>query len=85
MQPRDVVTAVVIGCALIALGLTPGLFQALRDGVLNGILNFRNTLLSPIPIRLQRQPENEKPHRSPWLALIGLALMLLSFWGYLAK
>ncbi len=85
MQPSDVVTAVVIGCALIALGLTPGLFQGLTDGVLRALLNFRNTLSSPIPIGLPRQPEYKKPHRSPWLAGIGLGLILLSLFGYLTK
>ena len=45
MRPSDVVTGVLIGCALIALGLTPGLFQWLTDG----IQNFRNSLSSLVP------------------------------------
>jgi hypothetical protein len=85
MQPRDVVTAVIIGCALMALGLTPGLFQTLTDGVLNAVLNFRNTLLTPVPIRLPRQAEDQKRHRSSWLAAVGLGLILLSLFGYLTK
>ena len=85
MQPRDVVMAVVIGCALIALGLTPGLFQRLTDGVARALLNFHNSLLSPVPITLPRPAKDEKPHRSPWIAGIGLGLILLSLFGYLTK
>jgi hypothetical protein len=85
MQPRDVETGVLIGCVLIALGLTPGLFQGLTDVVSRELLNFRNTFSSPIPIRLPHQPEYEKPHRNPWLAAVGLGLILLSLFGYLTK
>ena len=85
MQPRDVETGVIIGCALIALGLTPGLFQRLTDGVLHGIQNFRNSVSSLVPITLPRQPEYEKPHRSPWVAGIGVGLIVLSLFGYLTK
>jgi hypothetical protein len=85
MQPSDVMTGVVIGCALIALGLTPGLFQGLTDGIARGLLNFRNTFSTPIPLGLPRQPEYQKPHRNPWLAGIGLGLILLSLFGYLTK
>jgi hypothetical protein len=84
MQPRDVETGVLIGCVLIALGLTPGLFQRLTDGVLHDIQNFRNSVSSLVPITLPRQPEYEKPHRSLWLAGIGLGLILLSLFGYLS-
>jgi hypothetical protein len=85
MQPHDVETGVLIGCALLALGLIPGLFQGLTDGVTRALLNFRNTLLSPIPIGPPRQAQYEKPHRSVWVAGIGLGLILLSLFGYLAK
>jgi hypothetical protein len=85
MQPADLETGLLIGCALIALGLTPGLFQELTDGIARELEIFRNSLSSPVPITPPRPAQNEKPHRSPWLAGIGLALMLLSLFGYLTK
>jgi len=85
MQPRDVETGVLIGCALIALGLTPGLFQGLTVGIAREIEIFRNSLSSPVPRRPPRPAEGEKPHRMPWLAGIGLGLILLSLFGYLTK
>jgi hypothetical protein len=85
MQPGDIETALLIGCALIALGLTPGLFQRLTDTVAREFLNFRNSLWSPVPITMPRTAQGEKPHRSPWIAAIGLGLILLSLYGYLTK
>lgn len=85
MQPSDVVMGVLIGCGLIALGLTPGLFQELTDGLARALLNFRNSFSSPIPIGPPRQAQYEKPHRSPWIAGIGLGLILLSLFGYFTK
>jgi len=85
MQPRDVETAVIIGCGLIALGLTPGLFQRLTDSVARAVLNFRSSLLSPVPITFPRHAQDEKARRSPWLAAIGLSLILLSLFGYLTR
>ena len=85
MQPRDLETGLLIGCVLIALGLTPGLFQGLTDVVARGLLNFRNSLSSPVPITPPRHAQDEKPHRSLWLAGIGLGLILLSLFGYLTQ
>jgi hypothetical protein len=82
MQPADLETGLLIGCVLIALGLTPGLFQRLTDGIARVILNFRNSLWSPVPIGLTRHAEDEKPHRSLWLAAVGLGLIVLSLVGY---
>ncbi len=85
MQPRDVETGVLIGCVLIALGLTPGLFQGLTDVVARELFNFRNSISSPVPITPPRHAQDEKPRRSPWLAAVGLGLILLSLFGYLTK
>jgi hypothetical protein len=85
MRPTDLETGLLIGCALIALGLTPGLFQGLTDGVTRALLIFRNSLSSPIPITPPRHAQDEKPHRSLWLAGIGLGLILLSLFGYLTR
>jgi hypothetical protein len=85
MQPHDVEMGVLIGCALIALGLTPGLFQRLTDGIARELQNFRNLVSSLVPITLPRPAQYEKPHRSPWVAGIGLGLILLSLFGYLTK
>ena len=85
MQPRDLETGLLIGCALIALGLTPGLFQGLTDGLTRALLNFRNSLSSPVPITPPRHAQDEKAHRSLWIAAIGLGLILLSLFGYLTQ
>jgi len=85
MQPRDLETGLLIGFALIALGLTPGLFQGLTEGITRALLQFRNSLWSPVPIGLPRHAQDEKPHRSLWIAAVGLGLILLSLFGYLTR
>ena len=85
MRPTDLETGLIMGCVLIALGLTPGLFRGLTNGIARGLLNFRNSLSSPVPITPPRHAPDEKAHRSIWIAAIGLGLILLSLFGYLTQ
>jgi hypothetical protein len=68
-----------IGGALIALGCVPGVFQRVQDG----IQNFRDSLLSPFPVRFAHQTDYDKLPRPFWLAGLGLALVLVSLIAYI--
>jgi hypothetical protein len=81
MQPRDLVTVLVIGCAFIALGFVPGVFQRLIDGV----QNFRDSLISPFPSGFHHQPDYDSLPRPLWLAGLGLALIIMSVLAYLVS
>jgi hypothetical protein len=74
---KEVTLGVVLGFALIALGLIPGLFQGLADGV----RNFSDALHS-FPSRWQRREEVRQP---AWLAVAGAALIALTVLAYTAN
>jgi hypothetical protein len=70
------------GMVLIALGVVPGLFQRLVDGVQDGVQNFANLLSSqfPGPSRL-----HEELPRPKWLAGLGAALIAATVLAYLSR
>jgi len=78
MPPEGVVSAIVVGSVLIALGLVPGLFHGLEDG----IRNFADTLRSPFPISRTNHTEYDKLPRPLWLSALGTALIALSLLAY---
>ena len=72
MDNGQSVIGIVCGALLIALGIVPGLFANLVEGLIEGTLNFRDQLIHgqplPRPPRVQvRQPK--------WLAIVGAALI----------
>ena len=40
MKPRELMIGILCGCVLLILGLVPGLFQGLVNGVRDSIHNF---------------------------------------------
>jgi len=78
MQFRQFGFVIIFGCLLIALGLVPGLFQGLQDA----IRNFSSSLSSPFPAVPAHRRDYEKLPRPLWLAVIGLALILISLLTY---
>ncbi|HEY2019383.1 MAG TPA: hypothetical protein VGH38_38005 [Bryobacteraceae bacterium] len=78
MHPRELVIALIAGGAAIAVGLIPGIFQGLMDG----IQNFGNRLSSPFPMRPFPQGRYREAGTQPWLAVIGAALIVMSVLGY---
>ncbi len=79
MKPDDVVVGVATGCALIAFGLVPGLFH----GLIEGVRNFSNSIVSPFAAGPAHGTEYEDVHGPVWLAGLGAALIALSVLGYI--
>ena len=77
MQVKELEIAIIVGTVLIVLSVVPGLSQSLQDG----IRNFSASLSSPFPVMPQRR-EYEKLSRPLWLAVVGLALILISLFVY---
>ena len=79
---KQIAIAFLIGCALIVLGLHPGL-KDLTQRLADEMSQFRN-LLSPFPQRPTRLLEDSSK-RLPgqiWLAVVGVALVGLSVFAY---
>jgi hypothetical protein len=74
----QVVNGVTIGLILMLLGLVPGLYQALEDGIANcaSLLSFQFAFLS------RSRGEFKQPR---WFAGVGAFLILLTFLAYYAK
>jgi hypothetical protein len=77
IHPKEVVLGVTLGIALIALGLIPGLFQGLAEGV----RNFSDELHS-LPSRWRRHNEIRQP---TWLAVLGASLVAITLLAYSAS
>jgi len=83
MQPKQMITAMVIGSVFIVVGLIPGLLSGLAEE----IQNFSN-LLSPFSAREPRYRNSYGGKRLPgqiWLAVWGMALMVLSLFAYFSS
>jgi hypothetical protein len=81
MHPESLITTIVIGGGFIVLGLVPGLFEALKDG----IQNFSDSLYSRYPVKLQNQTDYKNLPRQPWLAALGLAAILTGVAAYISN
>jgi hypothetical protein len=76
--PDQVVNGVTIGLILVLLGLVPGLYQAIEDGLANcaSLLSLRFAFLARTSTEL-KQPR--------WFAAVGAFLIALTFLAYIAK
>ena len=81
---KQIAIAFVIGCAMIVLGLHPGL-KDLMESLANEMSHFRN-LLSPLP---ERRPllldSNKRLPGQTWLAVVGATLVGLSLFAYFSN
>jgi hypothetical protein len=75
--PDQVVNGVTIGLILMLLGLVPGLYQALEDGIANcaSLLSLRSPFFTRS--RAFKQPR--------WFAAVGAFLILLTFLAYYTR
>jgi hypothetical protein len=76
--PDQVVNGVTMGLILVLLGLVPGLYQAIEDGIANcaSMLSFRFAFLT-------RSREFKQPR---WFAAVGAVLIAVTFLlGYYTK
>ena len=77
LQPHETAIAVVSGCVLIALGIVPGLFEAIHQGVRHALETFS----SPFPARVWPRAGDGTHSRPLWLAAIGLALLSIGLFA----
>jgi hypothetical protein len=81
MHEKQIVTAILTGCVLIAFGLIPGLLSGIKEG----IQNFRAELFG-LPTIAPRHGDYPQ-----WLpgqigfAWAGVALILIGLLGYLTR
>jgi hypothetical protein len=83
MLTRAIVVNFIIGCALIALGLIPGLLAALKEGM----ENFRGQF-SRFPIAPRHPRRDEDSQLLPgqiWVAVGGIVLLLISLLAFLTR
>jgi len=82
----ELVRAIVIGSVLIVLGLVPGLFQRLKEGIKEGIHTFSESLRSPFsPVSVRHKADHENVSRPITLALVGVAVILLGLLSYFSS
>jgi hypothetical protein len=81
MQSNDLATVIVIGAVLIVVGLVPGLFDRVEDGV----QSVSGLFYSRFPIRVPHQTDYQRLPRPLWLSALGLALILFSLVAYVAS
>ena len=78
LMMRGASIAITFGVAMIALGLTRGLWQAL----MHGIVSFSEGIRGVPPS--MRSINYGTEQREPLLALLGVAFFLLGSWAYLS-
>ena len=67
---------------LIVLGLIPGLFQRLEEGLRSFFESFRSPYSH---FEMTRNTSHDKLPRPIWLALLGMAVILLSLLSYISN
>ncbi len=82
MRSAELARIIVIGAVLIAAGLVRGLFQRLEEGMQSFFESFRSPYS---PFEMTRNPNHEKLPRPTWLALLGVAMILLGLLSYLSN
>jgi len=83
MPPQQLLTLLMIGSVFIAVGLIPGLLSGLAEG----IQEIRDSL-SPFSAREPRYRNSYEGKRLPgqaWLAVWGMALIVLSLFAYFSS
>ncbi|MGA2181715.1 MAG: hypothetical protein ABSH47_01675 [Bryobacteraceae bacterium] len=80
IQSTDLVTVIVIGSVLIALGLIPGLFAVVEDA----IRTVDDSRFFQFPGRTLHWTDYRNLPRPLWLSALGLALILVSLVAYVA-
>lgn len=80
IQPRDLVTVIVIGSALITLGLIPGLFTAVEDAM----RNVSDLRFFQLPGRALHWTDYRLLPRPLWLSALGLMLILVGLVAFVA-
>jgi len=83
MQPKQMITAILIGFVLIAVGLIPGLLSGLAEGI-----QTFSDLLSPFSAREPRYRNTYGGKRLPGqirLAVWGMALIVISLFAYFSN
>jgi hypothetical protein len=78
MKPEQLAIGILSGCFLIGLALIPGLFEQLTDGIQTWIHSFSSRL----PMRSRYLPAREPVPASPWLAVLGGFLIVLTLMAY---
>ena len=74
MPTKAIVVNVVMGCALIAIGLIPGLLDSVKEG----IENFRGAFSHHLTRHWRQHNYDPLPSGEIWLAAAGAALILIS-------
>lgn len=82
LNMEGVAVAIVFGLVMIVVGLAPGLWRELVDGVAHGIASFSDALRGMPHYERTAAPTNRE--REPLLALLGLALVLLGILAFLS-
>ena len=78
----ELVRAILMGSVLIVLGLVPGLFQRLQEG----IQNLSESLRSPFSrVGVQHKTDHGDSSRSLGLVLLGLGMILLGLLSYVSR
>lgn len=83
MQPQQLLTGIMIGSVFIAVGLIPGLLSRLAEGI-QEICDS----LAPFSSREPRYRNSYDGKRLPgqiWLAVLGMALIMLSLYAYFSS
>jgi hypothetical protein len=79
MTSHTLVVGLVVGSVAVVFGLTPGLFDALIEGV----QTFRDSILFGAPAPPRRRTEAGSLQRPLWLAAAGALFMVFTVLAYL--
>jgi hypothetical protein len=81
MKPHEFVGGLLTGCLLMIFGLVPSLFHKLIEGV----QNFRDSVMSGMSMRHTRRIEREQIQKPVWMVLLGVVFVVMSLLNYFSK